>query len=704
MDIPVELLSLLIEDTAEKWANFAGAMLAQSSAVIAWVLLCEWALRRKISAIFRYALLLLILLKLVLPVSLPGWIGAEQFFDWQWWNPPTISHAQPDTPIATGQPRPAGVSPVMGMQPARTEMSPSGSKTPTETVVSANSPVESGFHFSLPDWRITLFILWLSGVAAFAILLCAHLGKMRILLNRTEPVEPEMLEIVERCKARIGLKRKIVCRYAEDLAGPAICGLLSPRLLLPRRITRDLLSSELEAILLHELIHIRRLDSWIGCIQAVLQGIYFFHPLLWLANRRIAVVREQAVDEQTAAVMGNDPAPYCRALVNVAALMQSPLPSFQLLGIFESERSLRTRVVRLLQNGTRFRRRLLWRDYTLLLLIGAVLLPLGECSRSERSAAEEEAAKMAEIARAQQGMMVGVSRLIISDTTDENVFNGKTYEEWIEILNDREEPSWEELSRAIQFFGPRNGEAIPGLMQRIREDYEARNGEAISGLMSRSISDGGPAANAAFLLAHLGKASIPAIRELLLDKKDDMRLHAIHAATFMNEDAKDIVPLLNEMMKDPSPEIRYHALSALEYIGPYLPDVVPGLLTAYRYGDWNARERAARAFGNMGPKARAVIPVLIEDLQAEKWKERELAAKTLARMTGRLGTDAAPLLQPLIKALGDTDWPVRFQAAIALGWMGVAAKEAIPALQHAEKDDYEQVRGAATVALQLIRQ
>ena len=53
----------------------------------------------------------------------------------------------------------------------------------------------------------------------------------------------------------------------------------------------------MRAVLLHELIHLRRRDVWLNFLQALLQIFYWWHPLVWLANARIRRVREEAVDD-----------------------------------------------------------------------------------------------------------------------------------------------------------------------------------------------------------------------------------------------------------------------------------------------------------------------------------------------------------------------------------------------------------------------
>ena len=91
--------------------------------------------------------------------------------------------------------------------------------------------------------------------------------------------------------------RPVRIRLTDRRQSPAVCGLFRPVVLLPRALADQLPPAQLRAVLLHELFHLRRGDVWGNCLQALVQILYWWHPLLWLANARIRRVREEAVDD-----------------------------------------------------------------------------------------------------------------------------------------------------------------------------------------------------------------------------------------------------------------------------------------------------------------------------------------------------------------------------------------------------------------------
>jgi len=114
-------------------------------------------------------------------------------------------------------------------------------------------------------------------------------------------------------------------RYAPGLLEPGVVGLWRTTLLLPAGITEYLTQAQLDAVLAHELCHVRRRDNLWASIHMVVEMIFWFHPLVWWIGARLLEERERACDEEVLS-LGGEPRVYAEGIVAVCKLyVESPL-------------------------------------------------------------------------------------------------------------------------------------------------------------------------------------------------------------------------------------------------------------------------------------------------------------------------------------------------------------------------------------------
>jgi beta-lactamase regulating signal transducer with metallopeptidase domain len=138
--------------------------------------------------------------------------------------------------------------------------------------------------------------------------------------------------------------------------------------------------------------HIKRGDVLVHYAQTLLQILYWWHPLLWLANARIRHVREQAVDEMVMVEMGGEAEAYPATLLEVAKLaLQRPILALGLIGIVESRSALAQRIKHLLERPVPESARLGFAGLAIVFLAGALLLPMARAERNPNAEATESA-------------------------------------------------------------------------------------------------------------------------------------------------------------------------------------------------------------------------------------------------------------------------------------------------------------------------
>src|SRR5580693_3897272 len=128
-----------------------------------------------------------------------------------------------------------------------------------------------------------------------------------------------------RASVPLQLPTSIEVRAAPGLLEPGVVGLLRPMLLMPDGILERLTPLQLEAVLAHELCHIRRRDNLSAALHMIVEALFWFHPLVWWISVRLVEERERACDEEVLR-RGGEPQVYAEALLNVCKYyLESPL-------------------------------------------------------------------------------------------------------------------------------------------------------------------------------------------------------------------------------------------------------------------------------------------------------------------------------------------------------------------------------------------
>jgi hypothetical protein len=135
--------------------------------------------------------------------------------------------------------------------------------------------------------------------------------------------EFEVLRGLEKNTAIAGEVKLVVSNAALE---PGIVGVFHPILLLPSGIADRLTDAELQAIIIHELCHVRRRDNLSAALHMLVEAIFWLHPLVWWIGSHLVDERERACDEQVL-LLGGDPQTYAESILKVCEFyLESPLP------------------------------------------------------------------------------------------------------------------------------------------------------------------------------------------------------------------------------------------------------------------------------------------------------------------------------------------------------------------------------------------
>jgi beta-lactamase regulating signal transducer with metallopeptidase domain len=251
---------------------------------------------------------------------------------------------------------------------------------------SMNAASNSGLESArLRSWLTTLVGCWLIGVTALSLRLISTLVGVSKLRSRHTSFPAETLaRRVEALARRLSVSRPVRLAQSALVEVPTVIGVLRPLILLPATAMTGLSAEQLDAILAHEIAHIRRHDYFINLIQTVIETLLFYHPAVWWLSRRIRQERENCCDDIASDVCEN-PIRYAEALVRMEEL-RAPTGG---LAMAATGGSLALRIRRLLGQSAHESSSQNWWIGGLVSLLIVVALILTVVSQTSETLAEE---------------------------------------------------------------------------------------------------------------------------------------------------------------------------------------------------------------------------------------------------------------------------------------------------------------------------
>lgn len=187
----------------------------------------------------------------------------------------------------------------------------------------ASQSTPQTFLASLPA---ILAIAWACGFVAVLLIWFARWRRVSADVRSSEPLqEGREVEALRRLEQAGGARRKIEIFLSRASLEPGILGIIKPVLLWPHGISDRLQDAHLEAILAHEVWHVRRNDNLAAAIHMVVEAIFWFHPLVWWLGARMVDERERACDEEVLQ-LGSQPQVYAESILKICEFcVGSPL-------------------------------------------------------------------------------------------------------------------------------------------------------------------------------------------------------------------------------------------------------------------------------------------------------------------------------------------------------------------------------------------
>lgn len=194
---------------------------------------------------------------------------------------------------------------------------------------------------------VAIFGGWCIGVLLMTSRLVGGLWRIHVIVRQhAQVIDSIDSDRFARMAEDIGISRQIRWMQSHLVDVPMTVGWLRPVILIPCSVLSSLPPLQLDAIVAHELAHIRRYDYAVNLLQSVLEALLFYHPCVYWVSNRVRAERECCCDD-AAIALGHDPLLYARALTELeAARSPNPLPALASTG-----GPLMTRIKRIVQSS-----------------------------------------------------------------------------------------------------------------------------------------------------------------------------------------------------------------------------------------------------------------------------------------------------------------------------------------------------------------
>ena len=345
----------------------------QALVLVAIVATVQVLLGRLLEPRWRYALWMLVVVRLLMPV-VPG-------SAWSVFNTPI-----PRIPLAASRMDTLG--------PATPQAADGVTVTVVKTFDLGGDPGAdaSGKIAIAPesfDWRNALLAVWLAGAV---LLVLRFVGAHALLVRRlrgARPVDEELTALLDDCRRAMRVRANVRLIPTDAVGGPALFGFVRPKLLVPPGMLRELGRDELRFVFLHELAHLKRRDTWWNVPLSLAAALHWFNPAVWFALSRCRTERELACDAMVLDVADSPRAQqgYGQTMLRLAEALCAPqrrqrtaVPAA--LGILQTRSQLNRRITMI----SAFRRSSSSRRWSVLPAV--LLVTVASCALTDKASSE----------------------------------------------------------------------------------------------------------------------------------------------------------------------------------------------------------------------------------------------------------------------------------------------------------------------------
>jgi len=483
---------------------------------------------------------------------------------------PTLAQAATDTSAVAPNDIASSVGSV-DLEPPATALTPS-----IALPVAPSQSLADKCRSVMSPWMPWLALVWLLGVAFLSV---RNFGgwfiARRLKFVGTTPAGKRLADRMGALVARTRVAVPVQLLVSSLTQVPLVIGWFRPIILLPMACFSGLTPQQLDAVLAHELAHIRRYDYLVNLLQTIVETLLFFHPAVWWISRRIRIEREHCCDDVAVAVCGSR-VEYAEALASLERQRAAVGPAMAARD--DRDNTALARVRRILgvatEHGVR-RTRVLGGVFSVFALVALFAGYVAVAGQTQRERDETTAAESAEGAPSEAEELVAQMR-------------GMSMQARRPRSDGRPDPIEArrcEILARLRILGTK---AVPALAAMLQDtDVQMRRNATLVLIELRGEWTGKRIVDT--------RAAVPALIKATADQDADVRAWSAHALAEIGPDAVEAVPALIKLLKDSAEGPRNTSAIALGSIGPGASEAVPALIEALEDGSADVRLFATTA-------------------------------------------------------------------------------------------------------------
>ncbi|MEA3462451.1 MAG: M56 family metallopeptidase [Bacteroidota bacterium] len=191
--------------------------------------------------------------------------------------------------------------------------------------------------------------IYFSGVLFMLFRSLASVAYIRELRNSGEQLLPHWQLTLRQISLSLGIRRSVEFLESTRVKAPMLVGYLKPAVIVPAGMITNLPADQIETIILHELYHLKRRDFLVNIMQLFIEGLLFYHPVVWIISGFIRSEREHCCDDSVLNATGN-PVNYAKALIHLAE--QKYYSRLAPGAVGSTKRQFESRIKRILYHNT----------------------------------------------------------------------------------------------------------------------------------------------------------------------------------------------------------------------------------------------------------------------------------------------------------------------------------------------------------------